>query len=139
MNNIVRFPCRIPTQEASPDRRVTHRHGQKNMHTYLFRSRKAVLEADEAELIRDVCSDIDKAQKKLEKLRARIESFQELADAELQALNTAETKLTAAIVAALLSQAQRCSAGADRSGSATGTDARYTAGALTSADLLIRA
>ena len=101
------FPAGSPRRK--PHRTAVSRtgDGQKNMHTYLFRSRKAVLEADEAELIRDVCSDIDEAQKKLEKLRARIESFQELADAELQALNTAETKLTAAIVAALLSQAQR--------------------------------
>jgi hypothetical protein len=101
--NIVTFP-------GAPRRRKPHRaavsrtgDGQKNMHTYLFRSREALLEADEAELIRDVCCDIDKAQKKLEKLRERIESLQEYSVNELQLLNTLDTKLTAAIVAALLS------------------------------------
>ena len=78
------------------------------MHTYLFRSREAVLEADEAELIRDVCCDIDKAQKKLEKLRERIESLQEYSVNELQLLSALEIKLSAALVAALLStQAQK--------------------------------
>ena len=71
------------------------------MHTYLFRSREALLEADEAELIRDVCCDIDNARRKLEKIRARIESLQEYAVAELQSLTEADTKLSAAIVAAL--------------------------------------
>jgi hypothetical protein len=63
------------------------------MHTYLFRSREALLEADEAELIRDVCCDIDKAQKKLQKIRERIESLQEYAVNELQLLTAADTKL----------------------------------------------
>jgi hypothetical protein len=78
------------------------------MHTFVFRSRAALLEADEAELIRDVCSDINKAQRKLEKIRARIESLQEYAVTELHELGVADTKLSAAIVAALLStQVQR--------------------------------
>jgi hypothetical protein len=62
-----------------------------------------LLEADEAELIRDVCCDIDKAQKKLKKIRERIESLQEYAVNELQLLTAADTKLSSAIVAALLS------------------------------------
>ena len=103
MNNIVTFPNAVPRAKVRADYRSRTGDGQKNMHTYLFRSREALLEADEAELIRDVCCDIDKAQGKLKKIRARIESLQD----ELQALTTADTKLTAAIVAALLSQAQR--------------------------------
>jgi hypothetical protein len=67
----------------------------------------AAAEADEADLIRDVCSDINKAQGKLQKILGRIESLQEYAVAELQLLTAADTKLSAAIVAALLSQAQR--------------------------------
>jgi hypothetical protein len=82
--------------------------GEKNKHTLLFRSRETILQSDEADLVRDVCFDIDRAQGKLERIRARIESLQEYAATELQLLTDADTKLTAAIVAALLStQAQR--------------------------------
>jgi hypothetical protein len=95
---------------AGPRRRKPHRaaisrtgDGQKNMHSYLFRSREALLEADEAELIRDVCCDIDKAQGKLKKIRARLRSLQEYTAAQMEQLTAADTKLTAAIVAALLS------------------------------------
>ena len=112
MDNIVTFPGSVErkaagaTSAARQKVRAEYRSrtgdGQKNMHTYLFRSREALLEADEAELIRDVCCDIDKAQKKLQKIRERIESLQEYAATELQLLADADTKLSAAIVAALL-------------------------------------
>jgi hypothetical protein len=59
-----------------------------NMHTLLFRSYDLIVQSDEAELVRDVCFDIDKAQTKLK---------------AVQLLTAADTKLTAAIVAALLS------------------------------------
>jgi hypothetical protein len=74
------------------------------MHTVLFRSRELILEANEADLVRDVRFDVDKAQRKLEKIRARIESLQEYAETELRLLTDADTKLSAAIVAALLSR-----------------------------------
>jgi hypothetical protein len=47
------------------------------MQTLLFRSRESILESDEPDLVRDVCLDIDRAQGKLERIRARIESLQE--------------------------------------------------------------
>jgi hypothetical protein len=68
-----------------------------------IRSRGTILQADEATLIRDVRFDVDKAQRKLNKIRARIDSLQEYAAAELQLLRDADAKLCAAIVAALLS------------------------------------
>jgi hypothetical protein len=78
------------------------------MQTLLFRSRESILESDEPDLVRDVCLDIDRAQGKLERIRARIESLQEYAVTEIQLLTNAETKLSAALVAALLStQGQR--------------------------------
>jgi hypothetical protein len=77
--------------------------GEKNKHTLLFRSRETILQSDEADLVRDVCFDIDRAQGKLERIRARIESLQEYAATELQLLTDADTKLSAAIVVALLS------------------------------------
>jgi hypothetical protein len=68
-----------------------------------FRVGEALLETDEAELIRDVCCDLDKAQKKLQKSESGSRACQEYAATELQSLAAADTKLTAAIVAALLS------------------------------------
>jgi hypothetical protein len=61
------------------------------------------LKSDEADLVRDVRFDIDKAQRKLKKMRDSRQSLQEYTAAELQRLTAADTKLTAAIVAALLS------------------------------------
>ena len=104
MSNVVHFPAGTPPRKPlRAEYRSRTGDGQKNMHTYLFRSREALLEADEAELIRDVCCDINKAQTKLKKIRERIESLQEYAVNELQLLTAADTKLSSAIVAALLS------------------------------------
>ena len=50
-----------------------------------------------------VCFDIDKAQTKLKGIRRRLQGVQEEAAAKVQLLTAADTKLTAAIVAALLS------------------------------------
>lgn len=76
---------------------------RKNMHTFLFRSREAILESDEADLIADVRFDLHKAQVKLERMRTGRQSLQERTTAELRLSIAADIKLTAAIVAALLS------------------------------------
>jgi hypothetical protein len=68
MNNVVHFPAGTTRRKPRAEYRSRTGDGQKNMHTYLFRSREALLEAGEAELIRDVYCDIDKAQKKLQKI-----------------------------------------------------------------------
>jgi hypothetical protein len=74
MNNIVTFPGTPP-----PARKRRAKYGSRpccqqiNMHTALFRSRETILQSDEADLVRDVCFDIDKAQRKLARIRARIE------------------------------------------------------------------
>jgi len=73
------------------------------MQTFLFRSRELIVESDEADLLRDVSLDIDKAQTKLEAIRQRLRGVKEQATAQVQFLTAAETKLAAAIVAALLS------------------------------------
>jgi hypothetical protein len=77
------------------------------MHTFLFRSYDPIVESDEADLVRDVCFDIDKAQTKLKAIRRRLKGVQEQAAAKVQLLTAADTKLTAAIVAALLSTRAR--------------------------------
>ena len=108
-SNIVRFPGNrnIDSPGCRSSGRPYRIRGDKNRHTLLFRSRETILQADEPDLVRDVCFDIDRAQRKLERIRTRIESLQEYAATEIQLLTDADTKLSAAIVAALLSTQAR--------------------------------
>jgi len=110
-DNIVKFVRRPTEPLASSDHedeepwvyRRKNRILGPNMHTYLFRSYHLIVESDETDLVRDVSCDVDKAQTKLKALRRRLKVVQEQAAAQVQLLTTAETKLAAAIVAALLS------------------------------------
>jgi division protein CdvB (Snf7/Vps24/ESCRT-III family) len=61
------------------------------------------VESDEADLVRDVCFNVDKAQTKLKAVRRRLQGVQAQAAAQVQLLTAVDTKLSAAIVAALLS------------------------------------
>ena len=74
------------------------------MHDALFRSYDLILASDETELTRDVCRDIHKAQLKLKKIKQRLQGIREQSAAQIQQLTAADTKLSAAIVAALLSR-----------------------------------
>jgi len=74
---------------------------QASMHTFVFRSYDLIVESNEADLARDVSLDLHKAQVKLRKIRERLQSVQEQAAAQVQLLTSAETKLNAAIVAAM--------------------------------------
>jgi hypothetical protein len=105
-DNIFTFPGLSPkrarTNPVFSEPQEEARNGP-NMHTFLFRSYDLILESDEADLVRDVCFDIDKAEKKLKAIRRRLQGVREQAAAQVQLLTAADTKLTAAIVAALLS------------------------------------
>jgi len=93
-----------PKEEEPKNRRSRERvRNDRTWHTFLFRSRDLILESDEADLVRDVCLDLDKAQTKLKAIRRRLQGVQDQAAAQIAALSAADTKLTAAIVAALLS------------------------------------
>jgi hypothetical protein len=70
------------------------------MHMFLFRSYDLIVKSDEADLIRDVCLDIHKAEVKLKKVRQRLQGIREQSAAQIRLLTTAETKLAATIVAA---------------------------------------
>ena len=70
------------------------------MQTFLFRSYDLILESDEADLIRDVCLDIHKAEVKLKKVRQRLQGIREQSAAQIRLLSAADIRLTAAIVAA---------------------------------------
>jgi hypothetical protein len=102
-SNIFVFPHAAPRAKVRAEYRSRTCDEQKNMHTYLFRSREALLEADETELVRDVSMDLDKASKKLNGIRKRLKGMRENYATEVQSLEVAERKLAAAIVEALLS------------------------------------
>jgi hypothetical protein len=103
------FPVQVvvsdePETETPRERRIRERQEREpSMHTFLFRSYGLIVQADDADLVRDVCCNIDRAQTKLKAIRRRLKGVQEQSAAQLQTLTTADTKLTAAIVAALLS------------------------------------
>jgi hypothetical protein len=109
-DNIVTFPalsakrrtipvfCEPEDEEPSWQPRI-----RKNMQTLLFRSSHLIVESDEADLVRDVCFAVDRAETKLKHIQQRLKGVQEQAAAQVHLLTAAETKLTAAIVAALLS------------------------------------
>src|SRR5450432_2588456 len=100
-DNVIAFP--------DPARRFPKRRSRENvlngpnMQTLLFRSYDLIVQSDDADLIRDVGFNIDRAQTKLNAVRRRLQGVRAQAAAQVQLLTDAETKLTAAIVAALLS------------------------------------
>jgi hypothetical protein len=73
------------------------------MHNLVFRSRAGILEADEALLFEDVCFDLQKAERKLDAVRLQLKKVQDHAVEETRILAAADAKLSAAVVAALLS------------------------------------
>jgi hypothetical protein len=91
---------------ASRPLRQARRGSGVNINTPCFRSRELILESSEADLVRDAGRDPDKAQVKLEAIRRHLQSVKEESAAEIEALTAADTKLSAAIVAALLSGAR---------------------------------
>jgi hypothetical protein len=66
----------------------------------VFRSYTLIVQSDEADLMRDVCFDIDKAQTKLKAIRRQLQRDREHAAMREELLPSAENRLSAAIVAA---------------------------------------
>jgi hypothetical protein len=101
------FPKRrtIPVTSSEPEQEEANDgcwRVRPNMHTFLFRSRDLILESDEADLVRDVCLNVHRAETKLKRIRQRLQGVQEQAAEQVRLLTAADIKLTAAIVAALL-------------------------------------
>lgn len=106
-DNIVTFPSsseRERVKRAAPKPNWTERRkNRKSMRQFLFRSYNLIAESDDAELISDVCLDMHKAEVKLKQLREALRATRENSAARIEMLTEAEIKLSAAIVAALLS------------------------------------
>jgi len=79
------------------------RKNRKSMRQFLFRSYNLIAESDDADLISDVCLDMHKAEVKLRQLREALQATRENSAARIEMLTEAEIKLSAALVAALLS------------------------------------
>jgi sugar/nucleoside kinase (ribokinase family) len=71
-----------------------------NMHTHVFRSYDLIVTSPEADLLRDVRHDLDKARTKLKRVQKQLELDREHAAARADLLTKAEARLSAAIVAA---------------------------------------
>jgi hypothetical protein len=112
-DNIVDFPGRqlqsnrVSNRISEDKSRQTRRSTGVNIRTLCFRSYDLIVEADEGELLRDVCLDTHKAEVKLRKVRERLQGERERSAALIELLTAAETRLRAAIVAALLSSIGR--------------------------------
>jgi hypothetical protein len=109
-NNIITFPepaGLFPKRRTLAIASKADEEVPKNMRTFLFRSLHLILKSDEADLVREVCLDLDKAETKLKAIRRRLKGVQEQAALQVQQLTAADTKLTAAIVAARLSTRPR--------------------------------
>jgi hypothetical protein len=100
-SNVVKFPFSVSRRVHS---RKPRQSGGRSRHTLLFRGYNLIVESGEADLVRDVSLELGKAETKLKAIRQQLKRTQELAAARVHLLTTAETKLTAAIVAALLSE-----------------------------------
>ena len=116
IDNVITFPeqAGLPKRRTIPVNSKQSRENLRNgpnMQRLLFRSSDLIVESDEADLVRDVCFDIDRAQTKLKRIQRRLKGVQEQAAARVQLLSAAETKLTVAIVAALLSTREGKSGG----------------------------
>jgi hypothetical protein len=101
-DNIVTFPSsseRERVKRAAPKPNYTERRkNRKSMRSY-----NLIAESDDADLISDVCLDMHKAEVKLRQLREALQATRENSAARIEMLTEAEIKLSAALVAALLS------------------------------------
>ena len=83
------------------------RRADRSMHSVVFRSYDLILEADEADLVRDVNWDIEKAKRKLAKAQQQLRSVRANFAAQEAKLTAVDAKLSAAVVAAILSTVKR--------------------------------
>jgi hypothetical protein len=105
-DNVITFPepaGLFPKRRTIPVTSEPDVRNGPNMQRLAFRSSHLIVESDEADLVRDVGFAVDRAQTKLKAIQRRLKGVQEQAAAQVKLLTAAETKLTAAIVAALLS------------------------------------
>jgi len=108
MSEIITFPGRgsrsgRTNRGYKPRGRKSPERNEPDLQRLLFRSSRLIVEADDTELVQHVGLALDRAQESSSASRQRLKGVQEEAAAEVQLLAAAETKLSAAIVAALLS------------------------------------
>ena len=70
-----------------------YRRSGRNMHTFVFRSYSLIVEAPEADLVRDVRIDTHKAKVKLRKIREQIVIDRDMAAARAEMMSKAEAIL----------------------------------------------
>lgn len=106
MSNIIKLSARraaraLPPEKVRPvDGRAGRKLGTPNMHTFVFRSYELIMASSEADLVRDIRCDVDKARSKLKSIQQQLQRDREHAAAREDLLTKAEAKLSAAIVTA---------------------------------------
>jgi hypothetical protein len=108
--NVVEFPGSSPKRktaiaisgEIDEQRRWKPRRPYTRRKRPVFRSYSLIVESSDDDLIRDVGLDVEKARTKLRLLQERLKGVREQSAAQIKLLTAADTKLSAAIVAALL-------------------------------------
>ncbi|MET4018134.1 hypothetical protein [Bradyrhizobium sp. S3.2.12] len=109
MSNVLTFPGNHPASNVRELHNVSFNYGggtarpdrkRANMHTFVFRSYELILASSEADLVRDVRCDTQKAASKLKAIRQQIQRDREHAVAREDLLTRAEAKLAAAVDAA---------------------------------------
>jgi hypothetical protein len=98
-------------EDEAPYQRRQSPYREGALHTVTYRSYDLIVQSDESDLVRDVCFDVDKAARKLEAIRQQLRRDRERLTSRVELLTAAETKLTAAIVVALLSTREEQSDG----------------------------
>jgi hypothetical protein len=88
---------------AFPGARKKGRGYERKRSIPAYCGRDVILEANDTELIRDVSLNMVRAENKLRKIRERLQFVTEQSAIEMHRLKMADIKLSAAIVAALLS------------------------------------
>jgi hypothetical protein len=114
MSNVIELSAfkgaRSPTSSDEGEQIESHawgrryRRSERNMHNLVFRSYSLIVEAPEAELVRDVQINTDKAKVKLRKIREQIVIDRDRAAARADMMTKAEAKLSAAIELAKVSE-----------------------------------
>jgi hypothetical protein len=89
MSNVITFP--EPVRPYPKRRSRENGRNGSSMHTFLFRSYDLIVQSDEADLVLDVCLNIDRAQTKLRRIQRRLKDVQVRAAAQVQLLTAADT------------------------------------------------
>jgi hypothetical protein len=93
MSEIITFPGRSPNRRTKQNW-TERRKNRKSMRQFLFRCYNMIAQSDDADLIRDVCLDMHKAEVKPRQLKEALRATREHSAARIAMLTEADAKLS---------------------------------------------